>query len=104
MIVARRAGTPWVLGIPARRTLVRGTLLLRLGARRPCRPYGPGAIKAGRGGGAFFGPLPALAGLGPLAADQRALGAPELLDSEGHTNRLLSVVFVGQDASRATAA
>ena len=34
-IVARRAGTPWVLGIPARRTLVAGTLLLRLGARRP---------------------------------------------------------------------
>ena len=34
-IVARRAGTPWVLGIPARRTLVAGTLLLRLGARGP---------------------------------------------------------------------
>ena len=35
LIVARRAETPWVLCIPARRTLVAGTLLLRLGARRP---------------------------------------------------------------------
>ena len=79
-----------------RRTLVVGTLLLAR-CSTPRRPWRRGH-RAGRGGGPLSGPCH-LCGSSALAADQRALGAPELLDFGDTRIDFSRWCLSGQDAS-----